>query len=315
MGKNEMKFYEMMHDQPEDKAEELSKDLPPLSDEDKKRIADSVMKKLGGTASGNDDASAEPEITVSGTEMYCRPKWYRYAASAAALVVAVIGIGGVVMMNRHSGGNQSGQSSQVSTGFTVNTFVAPATTSAASSYAATTTTSAVTTASLQTALAVVSETPAVSTETVSTSQTTETSASTAETTETTSVSSTTDTDTQTTSASTTETEPVTTTASEPLPFREGVWKAESADGNEREISFYSNPDGYGGSITATDDNPYGYGLPFQCEVEGNTIVFHIASVDNITRAEYTVIGEDTVTLDWDNGTSETLTYSAPVSNE
>ena len=40
-----------------------------------------------------------------------------------------------------------------------------------------------------------------------------------------------------------------------------------------------------------------------------------ASVDNITRAEYTVIGEDTVTLDWDNGTSETLTYSAPVSNE
>ena len=314
MDKNEMKLYEMMHGQPEDRAEELSEFLPPLSDDDKKRIAESVMKKLDSNTQCSADTSAEPEITVSGTEMYRRPKWYRYAASAAALAVAVIGIGSVALMNRHTGGNQGGQSSQVATGFTVNTFVAT-TTAAATTAAATTTTSAVTAAAVQTAPVVVSETPAVSTETVSTSLTTETSASTTETTETTSVSSTTVTDTQTTAASTTETEPVTTTASEPLPFREGVWKAESADGSEREISFYSNPDGYGGSITATDDNPYGYGLPFQCEVEGNTIVFHIASVDNITRAEYTVIGEDTVTLDWDNGSSETLTYSVSASNE
>ena len=92
MDKNEMKLYEMMHGQPEDRAEELSKFLPPLSDDDKKRIAESVMKKIDSNTQCSADTSAEPEITVSGTEMYRRPKWYRYAASAAALTVAVIGI-------------------------------------------------------------------------------------------------------------------------------------------------------------------------------------------------------------------------------
>ena len=312
MDKNEKKLYELMHDQPEGRAEQISECFPPLSDEDKERITNAVMKKLE-----NDSAQdhQEAEITVSGTEMYRRPKWYKYAASAAAMLVAVIGIGSVAFLNRDQGGTPGRQSSQVTTGFTVNTFVASTTAADTTTAASTTTTAAVTDASVS-AAAYYSTAPAVSTESVSTSQTTEVSTSTAETTDTTAVTSAIDTDTQTTSAETTEPENVTTTVPAELPFKEGVWIGETSEaGSKRQVTFYANEGGYAGSFFAIEDNPNGVGAPFQCEVEGNTMIFHIFTVEDNTRAEWVAVDEDTVILNWENGTSETLTYDAPLSDE
>ena len=156
------------------------------------------------------------------------------------MLVAVIGIGSVAFLNRDQGGTPGSQSSQVTTGFTVNTFVASTTAADTTTAASTTTTAAVTDASVS-AAAYYSTAPAVSTESVSTSQTTEVSTSTAETTDTTAVTSVIDTDTQTTSAETTEPENVTTTVPAELPFKEGVWIGETSEaGSKRQCDMRSS---------------------------------------------------------------------------
>ena len=53
MDKNEKKLYELMHDQPEGRAEKISECFPPLSDEDKERITNAVIKKLGNVVLRN----------------------------------------------------------------------------------------------------------------------------------------------------------------------------------------------------------------------------------------------------------------------
>ena len=61
------------------------------------------MEKSGFSAYAADDE--REEITVSGTERYNRVSWSRYVSSAAALIIAVVGIAGVVMIHGNLNGN------------------------------------------------------------------------------------------------------------------------------------------------------------------------------------------------------------------
>lgn len=74
--------------------EKISATVPALDKQAKKRILEKCMSRISET-------DFESEITVSGTEKYSRPHIMCYISTAAACLLAVIGIGGMILVNRN----------------------------------------------------------------------------------------------------------------------------------------------------------------------------------------------------------------------
>lgn len=74
--------------------EKISATVPALDKQAKKRILEKCMSRMSET-------DFESENTVSGTEKYSRPRIMHYIPTIAACLLAVIGIGGIIMVNRN----------------------------------------------------------------------------------------------------------------------------------------------------------------------------------------------------------------------
>lgn len=103
MSKNKKDFMEQLNNLDDISVEEIAENYPALDEHSKKRILNKCMKKSG--FSDNTDDGRE-EMVVSGTERYNRAVWYKYAASAAAFVIAVVGITSVVLIHRNLNGDE-----------------------------------------------------------------------------------------------------------------------------------------------------------------------------------------------------------------
>lgn len=103
MNKSKKDFMEQLNNLDDISVEEIAENYPALDEHSKKRILNKCMKKSG--FSDNTDDGRE-EIVVSGTERYNRAVWYKYAASAAAFVIAVVGITSVVLIHRNLNGDE-----------------------------------------------------------------------------------------------------------------------------------------------------------------------------------------------------------------
>lgn len=103
MNENEKDFMNSLNDLDDLSVEEIAENYPALDEKSKKRILKKCMEKSGFSAYADDDE--REEITVSGTERYNRVSWSRYVSSAAALIIAVVGIAGVVMIHGNLNGN------------------------------------------------------------------------------------------------------------------------------------------------------------------------------------------------------------------
>lgn len=105
MNENKKDFMEQLNDLDEEAVSEISENFPALDDNEKKRILKQCLQKSGipdddieiieETESFDDD----DEVSVSGIERYDTPVWRKYASSAAALVVAVVGIASVIVLH------------------------------------------------------------------------------------------------------------------------------------------------------------------------------------------------------------------------
>ena len=104
MNKSKKDFMEQLNNLDDISVEEIAENYPALDEHSKKRILNKCMKK-SGFSTGIDDDGRE-EIVVSGTERYNRAVWYKYAASAAAFVIAVVGITSVVLIHRNLNGDE-----------------------------------------------------------------------------------------------------------------------------------------------------------------------------------------------------------------
>ncbi|MDE5584336.1 MAG: hypothetical protein K2J08_11620 [Ruminococcus sp.] len=96
MTDEEKDFVNRLKDFDDDIVEEIAGSYPALDEETKERI----LKKCISAYGGKSEESGE-ELTVSGTEPYTRPKWYKYASYVAVAVVAVVGVGSVAMLHRN----------------------------------------------------------------------------------------------------------------------------------------------------------------------------------------------------------------------
>lgn len=76
--------------------EKIAETVPALDKQAKKRILKKCMNKMT-------DTDFEAENTVSGTEKYSRPRIIQYIPTAVACLLAVIGISGVILINRNTG--------------------------------------------------------------------------------------------------------------------------------------------------------------------------------------------------------------------
>lgn len=103
MNKNEKDFMSQLSNLDDFSVEEIAENYPALDKNTKKRILKKCKKKDCFYA--ETDYDREDEITVSGIEHYNRASWYKYVSSAAAFVIAVVGIASVVMINRNLNGN------------------------------------------------------------------------------------------------------------------------------------------------------------------------------------------------------------------
>ena len=103
MNKNEKDFMNQLNNLDDLSVEEIAEKYPALDEHSKKRILKKCMKKSGFSADTEDDG--REEIVVSGTERYNRASWYKYAASAAAFVIAAVGITSVVLLHRNLNGD------------------------------------------------------------------------------------------------------------------------------------------------------------------------------------------------------------------
>lgn len=88
----------LLHDLDDEAVEEIAERYPLLDDEDQDRLVSLCLKKTDGAGSSDEERTGE--LSVSGTEQYRRPHWYKFAASAAAVVLAAVGITGIAAMNR-----------------------------------------------------------------------------------------------------------------------------------------------------------------------------------------------------------------------
>lgn len=76
--------------------EKISENVPALDKQAKKRILEKCMSRMPET-------NFELEITVLGTEKYSRLHIIRYISTAVACLLAVISIGGMILVNRNIG--------------------------------------------------------------------------------------------------------------------------------------------------------------------------------------------------------------------
>lgn len=103
MNKNEKDFMNQLSNLDDFSVEEIAENYPALDENTKKRILKKCMKK--DSLSAETDYDGEKKITVSGIEHYNRASWHKYASSAAAFILAFVGIASVVIINRNLNGN------------------------------------------------------------------------------------------------------------------------------------------------------------------------------------------------------------------
>ncbi|MBO5164011.1 MAG: hypothetical protein J6B75_06130 [Ruminococcus sp.] len=108
MNKNDKDLMDKLNDLEDFSVEEIAEKYPAIDKKTRKRILKQCMKK--NAFSAGSDHEVKEAITVSGTERYKRRNLYRFAASAAAFVIAVGGITSVFMLNRNPNGNISSES-------------------------------------------------------------------------------------------------------------------------------------------------------------------------------------------------------------
>ena len=105
MNENKKDFMEQLNDLDEEAVSEIAENFPALDDNEKKRILKQCLQKSGLP---DDDIEIieeiesfddDDEVSVSGIERYDTPVWRKYASSAAALVVAVVGIASVIVLH------------------------------------------------------------------------------------------------------------------------------------------------------------------------------------------------------------------------
>lgn len=115
MNENEKDFIKRLNNLDDSFVEEIAENYPALSENAKMRILKQSLRK-SGLSDDDIEIYEEPEeeepeiieepegdeISVSGTEQYeGRISWHKYASSVAALIVAVVGITGVVLLRRN----------------------------------------------------------------------------------------------------------------------------------------------------------------------------------------------------------------------
>lgn len=114
---NEKDFMEKLNNLDDESVEEIAENYPVLDENSKRRILKQCMKKSGLSDSdieiteNTEDTdiyeNAEEENSVSGIERYDRPLWHRYIGSAAALIVAIVGIASVVVLHGNMNNNDN----------------------------------------------------------------------------------------------------------------------------------------------------------------------------------------------------------------
>ncbi len=112
MNKNDNDLMNQLSNLNDLSVEEIAEKYPAINKKIKKRIFKKCLKKNGFSAEIESDGNEA--VTVSGIERYKRRHLYRFAASAAAFVVAVGGITSVFMLNRNPYGNNSSETEKTS---------------------------------------------------------------------------------------------------------------------------------------------------------------------------------------------------------
>lgn len=99
-----------------------------------------------------------------------------------------------------------------------------------------------------------------------------------------------------------ESKSLTSTAAE-TPFKTGTWRGFSQADSKEQYYFFSDD---GGQVFGVEAHA---GLPFAYDYENGRAVFHMGSADDNSPCTVEVAGDGSaMTLKWDNGTTETLTY-------
>ncbi|MDE6427137.1 MAG: hypothetical protein K2K89_13530 [Ruminococcus sp.] len=124
MNENEKDFMEQLTGLDDSAVEEIAEKYPALDENAKKRILKQSLRKSGFPDDDIsveepeeeqqeeeeteiiDESDMEDEISVSGIEQYNNKiSWHKYAGSAAALIIAVVGISSVVLLHRNMNDN------------------------------------------------------------------------------------------------------------------------------------------------------------------------------------------------------------------
>ncbi|MBQ8962160.1 MAG: hypothetical protein IJ071_13270 [Ruminococcus sp.] len=278
---NERELEELLRSLSEEAEEVIAEEYPPLDDAARLRI----LKKCGLTDQDTDITMNEKEEdidTVTGTEIYKRPVWYKLAASAAAFVLAAAGIGGAIALSRNGrpdrGPDHSASMSAGTTDPEELTISGELTTEPSHAEATDSEPELPPDIEDQDIM------PVTVAEEETTASTTETTTDPEETTSP-------DEAEVPTETSTAPPEEATTSA-ENAKLPEGYWVSESSDG-KRYWEFFD--DGTGGMYA---DAESGMGLGFLMEIQGTELTFHIGSVDDLTPAQITWHGTDSFTLRW-----------------
>jgi len=296
MDKNEIEQEMFLHGLSDEAEEIIAEEYPALDDDALKRIMQKCglddLNDIEITVTEN-EMKDDIDDTVEGTEIYCRPVWHRFAAVAAAFVIVAMGIGGAVMLGRN--GSQPPMDPSGKVAFSGATKPDGAVISAETEVEEAT-------EEITTAQPVVTAVPVVTTPVVTVTTAVPTTVATTTTVTTTDI--------ENTEPASTEaaTETVTTTApaaeaDQPEPIRRptGYWISESG-GNKRYWNFHA--DGSGGMFVNAES---GIGLGFILDVEDGDLVFHIASVDDVTPASITWLDEESFALTWtETGLTETF---------
>lgn len=119
MNENEKDFMERLNNLDDLSVEEIAENYPALDENAKKRILKKSLQKSGFPDDDIevyeepeeeteiiDDSDEEDEMSVSGIEQYNNKiSWHKYAGSAVAMLIAVVGITSVVLLHRNMNNN------------------------------------------------------------------------------------------------------------------------------------------------------------------------------------------------------------------
>lgn len=94
----------------------------------------------------------------------------------------------------------------------------------------------------------------------------------------------------------------------PEGFRPGVWWCEGTSDGDHYYTFYE--DGKSGHL---DDQYYGIGVGFECEIDGSDCIFHLSPSGESRSGRIATKKSDTVRIKWDDGEDETWKYYCPES--